>query len=119
VTLLDQSILLGDSVKLWEAHRPLVLLLLATAVLDALSTIAFLSVLGIERESNWLARYLSWWLGTLAGPWVTKGLQLLGVWGMAILAPRLARLVLTVTILLNLLAFVFNMEVFGRALINS
>jgi len=111
--------LLGESLDLranvlraWQRHRALIWLLLFTVVLDALSTIAFMSTLGVEREQNPLIRQLAHGLGIVAGPTVGKLGQVIAVAGFVALAPRLARLVLTVVILLNLFAFVVNLNVF-------
>lgn len=112
--LLGQSIdVAGNARQLIERHRPFVVLLLVTAALDVVSTIAFMSVIGIGQEYNWIVRAFSLHLGIVAGPVVAKSFQLAGVLGLAILAPRLSRFVCTVVILVNLLAFVVNMYAFA------
>ncbi len=112
-------VLLGETIdvpanarRALNLHRPLLWLLLATAILDALSTIAFMTTLGVDREQNPLIRMLASQLGILTGTALGKLAQLLAVGILAIITPRLARFVITVTVLLNLFAYVVNMRVF-------
>lgn len=93
-------------------HRGFVTLMLVTAVLDVVSTIAFMSTVGIGRETNWIIRTTSIHLGIYLGPIVGKLFQLMGALGLGVMAPRLARFVLAVVILVNLIAFVLNMFTF-------
>jgi len=113
MNLLGESIdVSGNARQLLERHRPFVILLLVTALLDVLSTVAFMSVVGVGREYNWIVRFATWHLGIIAGPVVGKSFQLAGVLGLAVIAPRLSRFVCTIVILINLLAFVLNMHTF-------
>jgi len=111
--------LLGESVDIcgnarlaWENHRSLFWLLLATAGLDALSTIAFMSVLGVDKELNPVVRQFAHWLGIVAGPVLGKIPQLLATGALVILTPRLSRFILAVVVLMNLSAFFLNMRVY-------
>lgn len=115
--------LLGESLDLranvrgaWQRHRPFIWLLLFTVVLDALSTVAFMSTLGVEREQNPFIRQLAHGLGIVGGTTLGKLGQVFAVAGFVALAPRLARLVLTVVILMNLFALVVNLNVFVLSL---
>lgn len=111
--LLGQTIdVSANTRELFDKHRPFVQLLLVTAVLDVVSTMAFMSVTGVDREYNWIVRAMAGHFGIFAGPVVGKSFQLAGVFGLAIIAPRLSRFVCTVVILINLLAFVLNMYAF-------
>lgn len=102
----------GNARCIWVNDRPLIWLLLVTMVLDAVSTTAFMHTLGVDRELNPLVRHCADWLGLVAGPMVGKSGQLFGAAGLVIMAPRLARVVLALVILLNLAAFVVNTRVF-------
>ncbi len=111
--LLDETINIpANAVKLWRHHRQSIWLLLATAALDAASTTAFMSTVGVSPEQNPLVRICAQWLGVVVGPLIGKSGQLFAVAMLAIIAPRLARLVLALVILLNLMAFMVNMRVF-------
>lgn len=113
ILLLGQSLdLRANAAQAWRLHRPFIWLLLATVVLDALSTMAFMSTLGVGHEQNPFIRQLAQGLGIVAGTSLGKLAQVFAVAGFVALAPRLARLVLTVVILLNLFAFVVNLRVF-------
>jgi hypothetical protein len=102
----------GNVRQFLRRDRSFVRLLLVTAALDVASTIGFMSVLGTEPESNWIVRIAAAQLGIFVGPVVGKSFQLGGVFGLAAIAPRMSRLVCTVVILMNLLAFVLNMYAF-------
>lgn len=117
ITLLGSPVDIAGAIHdLRTIHRPLVLLLLATLVLDAASTTAFMSTLGVEKEFNFVVRLLSHSLGIVAGPLLGKLIQFTAALSLTILAPRLTRFILTVVILMNLLAFVINMGIFIRSL---
>jgi len=114
--------LLGESIDfranaraLWRTHRPYLVLLGITMILDVLSTIAFMSVLGPGAEHNPVVRLTSYSFGVILGPPIGKLFQLFGTVGLSILTPRLARFILSVVILMNLFAFVVNMHVFVLA----
>ena len=98
--------------RLITEHRPFVLLLLFTIALDALSTIAFMSVLGPDAEMNPLVRVLAHHLGIIAGPMLGKSFQLLAACVLSIFTPRLSKYILSTVILVNLFAFVVNMHAF-------
>jgi hypothetical protein len=114
--LLGQPVdILGNARRAWENHRPLFWLLLATAGLDVLSTIAFMSVLGVDKELNPVVRQFAHWLGIVAGPVFGKVPQMLAAGALVILTPRLARFILAVVALMNLSAFVLNLRVYVAA----
>jgi hypothetical protein len=114
--LLGQPVdILGNARRAWENHRPLFWLLLATAGLDVLSTIAFMSVLGVDKELNPVVRQFAHWLGIVAGPVFGKVPQMLAAGALVILTPRLARFILAVVVLINLSAFVLNLRVYAAA----
>lgn len=113
IRVLGEAIdLRANAVRAWQLHRPFIWLLLATALLDAISTIAFMSTLGPEQEQNPFIRWLAQGCGPVAGTALGKLAQVLAVAGLITLAPRLARLVFTVAITLNLAAWVVNARVF-------
>jgi hypothetical protein len=114
--LLGESVdICGNARRAWEYHRSLFWLLLATAGLDALSTIAFMSVLGVDKELNPVVRQFAHWLGIVAGPVFGKVPQMLAAGALVILTPRLARFILAVVALMNLSAFVLNLRVYVAA----
>ncbi len=113
IQLLGQSLdLRANAAQAWQLHRPFIWLLLFTVVLDALSTMAFMSTLGVGHEQNPFIRQLAHGLGIVGGTSLGKLGQVFAVAGFVALTPRLARMVFTVVILLNLFAFVVNMRVF-------
>lgn len=110
--LLGESVdIFGNARRAWENHRSLCRLLLATAALDALSTIAFMSVLGVDRELNPVVRQFAHWLGIVAGPVLGKVPQVLAAGALVSLTPRLARFILGVVVFLNLSACFLNVRV--------
>lgn len=116
IRVLGETVYLrANAARAWQLHRPFIWLLLATVVLDALSTIAFMSTLGVAQEQNHFIRLLAHSLGIVGGTSLGKLGQVLAVAAFVALTPRLARLVFTVVILLNLFAFVVNMRVFLRS----
>ncbi|HAV65362.1 MAG TPA: hypothetical protein DCY13_23680 [Verrucomicrobiales bacterium] len=111
--ILGEPIDLGwNAARLWRCERAYLCLLLATALLDAASTTAFMSSLGVDRELNPLVRGLSAFCGIVIGPLLGKIGQLIGAVALCLLAPRLGRFTLSVAILLNLLALVVNLHVY-------
>jgi hypothetical protein len=113
LALLDEPINVRHDVRqLFGPNRPFIVLPLVTIGLDAISTIAFMSVVGPGAEQNPVVRQLSYAFGIFAGPPLGKLFQLFAAVALTIIAPRLTRLVLAVVILMNLFAFVINMHVF-------
>lgn len=111
--LLGESVdIFGNARRVWASHQPLFWLLLATAGLDALSTIAFMSVLGVDKELNPVVRQFAHWLGIVMGPMLGKVPQVLAAGVLVILTPRLARFILAVVVLMNLSAFFLNVRVY-------
>ena len=109
--LLDQSIdLRANNRLLFSKHLHLVHWIVITAVLDAVSTIFFMQVLGPQIEINPIVRMSSLWLGVIIGPIVGKLAQLFAVWALSILAPRFTAWLCILVITLNSLAFLFNLR---------
>jgi hypothetical protein len=107
--------IIDNARRAWENHRSLFWLLLATAGLDALSTIAFMSVLGVDKELNPVVRQFAHWLGIVAGPVLGKVPQLLAAGALVILTPRLTHFILAVVVLMNLSAFALNVQVYAAS----
>ena len=109
----------GNRKVLFTQYRGYFYLLLATAVLDVLSTMIFMLLLGVEQEHNLIVRMFSAQLGILWGPIVGKVFQILAVWGFSVITPRLTKFVCTVVILVNLFAFLFNLWVTFSAIFKA
>ncbi len=96
---------------LFLQYRPYFVLLLLSAVLDALSTIYFMNKVGPHIESNLLVRQLSYSLGIIWGPVLGKILQIVAVWLITIFTPHIIKFVCATIVLINCYAFVVNMHV--------
>ena len=94
---------------LFKQHRELFYFCVLTAFLDAVSTIFFMYFLTPEVESNFVVRRMSYYYGIYLGPVLGKIYQLVGLWGLSVVAPRLTRLLCAFIIAINLIAFVLNM----------
>ncbi|MBA1145689.1 hypothetical protein H0Z60_01330 [Ectothiorhodospiraceae bacterium WFHF3C12] len=84
------------------------LLLLATMILDVVSTVGFVSALGLHKEANALARWLMEALGLLPGLTAAKVLQVFAVTAIVSLNRRVGNLFLMAIVLLNAWAVVIN-----------
>jgi hypothetical protein len=103
--ILDAPVDLRANARLlFTRHRDCVDWLVITAMLDAVSTMWFMFAVGPEIETNGLVRWLTAHLGFGVGPLLAKALQLTALWGLTLLAPRLARALCLLVIALNLFA---------------
>ncbi len=108
--ILDSEVDLDASkYALFNQHRMLFALLLATLLMDALSTIYFMQRIGPQNESNFVVRQLSIAYGPVFGALFGKLYQLVGVWIITVMTPRLTQFVCAVIITLNCYAVVINM----------
>lgn len=83
-------------------------LLLATMVLDVVSTVGFVSALGLDKEANALAHLLMSRMGLLPGLLVAKALQLFAVTAIVSLSRRVGNLFLMTVTLITAWAVVIN-----------
>ncbi|MGB0580119.1 MAG: hypothetical protein ACPGVU_10490 [Limisphaerales bacterium] len=110
--LLGEKIdLRANSRQLFADHRPLLNWIVLTAVLDVVSTMCFMQVVGPQIEINPIIRVLTHWLGIIIGPIIGKLAQLFAVWVLALIVPRLAKLLCILVIALNSIAFLTNMRI--------
>lgn len=102
-----------DEVKylLFKRHWMLLILLVGTALMDAVSTMNFMLLIGPESEMNWVVRKLSLWYGPILGPLLGKLYQIFAVWVISLMVPRLTRFVCCMVIGFNVFAFVVNFQV--------
>jgi len=95
---------------LFEKYRLLFLLVIYTAIGDAISTTYFMSLIGPSHESNTVVRMLSYSLGIVWGPLLGKSLQVAAVWLVSVFTPGLTRLLCSVVIAVNLYATYMNIH---------
>jgi hypothetical protein len=93
---------------LFKEHWILLILLIGTALMDAVSTMYFMLKTGPGTEMNWVVRMLSIGYGPIVGPPLGKLYQIFGVWVISVMVPRLTRFVCSMIIALNVYAFFFN-----------
>jgi hypothetical protein len=98
---------------LFEQYRPFFYLLLYSAILDAFSTIFFMTLIGPSYETNLFVRYLSYSCGIVVGPILGKVLQLVAVWLITLFTPALTQALCAAIICVNCFAFVVNMGIFS------
>ena len=84
------------------------ILLIGSAMMDAVSTTYFMLQTGPEREMNWVVRILSYEYGPIVGPVLGKLYQIFAVWVISVMVPRLTRFVCIMIILFNVYAFFMN-----------
>jgi len=112
IRLLDEAIdLRANSRLLFTKHRDCVDWLVITAVLDAVSTTWFMFAVGPEIETNYIVRQFTAWLGFGLGPLVAKTIQLVSLWALVLIVPRLARFLCLFVISINAFACLFNTTV--------
>ena len=107
--ILDTEINLKENLLFsFKRYRIWWIILLVTMIFDYLTTINFVSKIGVEAEANqvfgWLIKNLGLYFGLLIG----KLLQLFSVLMFVCLNQRLGNLFLLITILLNCWAVVIN-----------
>jgi hypothetical protein len=95
---------------LWTQYRLLFLLLIYTALADAISTTYFMSRIGPHYESNAAVRMLTGSFGIVWGPLLGKSLQVAAVWLISVFTPKLTRLLCSVVIAVNIYAVYINMH---------
>lgn len=111
--ILDSQIdFIANKRLLLDKHYDLFVVLFVTVLLDATSTHMFMFTLGTESELNPFVRRICELIGIYLGPFIGKIGQLFAVFGLTVLAPRLTVFICTVTIFLNLGAFMINCNVF-------
>lgn len=93
---------------LFDRYRLLFLLLVYTALGDAVSTTYFMARIGPHHESNTVVRMLAYTCGIVWGPLLGKSLQVLGVWLITVFTPKLTRLLCSVIIAVNIYAAYVN-----------
>ena len=84
------------------------LILIVTMIFDYLTTINFVTKIGVEAEANQVVAWLISNLGLYLGLFIGKLLQLFSVVMFVCLHQRLGNLFLLITILLNCWAVVIN-----------
>jgi len=95
---------------IFREYRSYVILYFITLFMDYFSTVYFMQKLGPEFELNFIVRKLAYTYGIYLGPFLGKFYQFFAAWALTILAPRLAKLLLTLVILLNIGACLVNMS---------
>lgn len=95
---------------LFDRYRLLFLLLVYSAVVDALSTTYFMARIGPHHETNTVVRLLAHTYGIVWGPLLGKSLQILGVWLITVFTPSLTRLLCSVIIAVNIYAAYVNIH---------
>ena len=109
IRILDEHVdLRANSRLLFTRHRDCLDWLVITAMLDAVSTTWFMFLVGPEIETNLLVRHLTGLFGYALGPILGKLLQLVALWALILVAPRLARFLCLFIIGINLFACLFN-----------
>ena len=93
---------------LFDRYRLLFLLVVCSALGDAISTTYFMAFLGPSYETNAVVRLLAYTHGIVWGPLLGKSLQVAGVWLITVFAPSLTRLLCSVIIGVNLYAVYVN-----------
>ncbi len=93
---------------LFKQHWILLILLLGTALMDAVSTMYFMLQTGPGSEMNWVVRNLSFGYGPIVGPLLGKLYQIFAVWVISVMVPRLIRFICVMVIAFNMYAFFVN-----------
>lgn len=96
---------------LFKKHYILLIALIGTALMDAVSTTYFMLQIGPDHELNWVVRQLSYLYGPVAGPLLGKIYQILAVWVMSVMVPKLIRFICCMVIVFNVYAFFMNFRV--------
>ncbi len=93
---------------LFKKHWIMLILLIGTALMDAVSTTYFMLETGPGSEMNWVVRMLSFGYGPTIGPLLGKIYQIFAVWVISVMVPRLTRFICFMVIVFNVYAFFFN-----------
>ena len=111
--ILDQEIDFRErSSTLLKEHRIYLLVVLLTQIADSISTTLFMSVDGVESEMNFLVRLASNVFGIAIGPLLGKLPQMLALFGLGVIVPRLFRFLCWAVIGLNTIAVSRNIQHF-------
>ena len=109
IRILDEEVdLRANSRLLFSTHRDCLDWLVISGMLDAVSTTWFMFVVGPEIETNHLVRALTGLFGFALGPLIGKAAQLVALWALILVVPRLARFLCIFVIAINLFACLFN-----------
>jgi len=109
VIILDQQVSLKKNVvSSLRRHWLLWTLFLLTVFLDYFSTLYFMFFDGVDTEANAVIRWLAYQFGVIVGVFLGKSLQLVAAVAFVALSQSLARAVLLLLLLLNLLAVINN-----------
>lgn len=100
----------GTKYVVFKKHWVLVIILVASAVADAMSTTYFMRITGPGEEMNLGVRLLSGWCGIVVGPVIGKLWQVLAMYAVSVITPRLTRVVFITVIAVNLYAAFFNFQ---------
>lgn len=107
--ILGTEIPLKENIKQsFRRYWYLWIILLATALLDFVTTVIFMWQDGIHTEGNIIVRYLAYTIGVIPGVFLGKFLQIIAAIGFSALAPSLARATLLLILLLNFVAIIKN-----------
>lgn len=101
----------ANTTFIWERYHVFFVLLVVTAILDAMSTSRFMILIGADVESNYVVRNLAYTLGIVWGPLLGKVMQVLTVWVLAVFTPRLTGFLCLSIASVNLYAFLMNMMI--------
>jgi len=94
----------------WTRYRVLFLLLIYTALADAISTTYFMGRIGPHHEANAVVRMLTYTCGIVWGPLLGKAMQVAAVWLISVFTPNLTRMVCSAVIGFNIYAVYVNMH---------
>ena len=86
------------------------LILLLTAFFDFVTTVLFMSYEGIDAEANPVIRWLVTKIGIFPGVFFGKSLQIIAAIGFSALSMSLARAILLLLVLLNVVAIIINLS---------
>jgi hypothetical protein len=108
--ILDSEVDLdANKYLLFTQYRLWFLLVILTALMDAVSTMVFMLRTGPHIETNILVKILGYTYGPIVGPLLGKLYQIFGVWVLSLFVPRLTRFVCLMVICFNTYAFVINL----------
>ncbi len=93
---------------LFKRHWILLILVVGTALMDAVSTTYFMLLTDPALEMNWVVRMLSFGYGPVMGPLLGKLYQIFAVWVISVVVPRLTRFICLMVVAFNVYAFYFN-----------
>ena len=108
--VLDEEVSFLKNLKSsFKRHWVLWWLFFLTVVLDFISTLYFMFLDGIYTEGNGVIRWLAYEFGVIAGVFLGKSLQVVAAIAFVSLTQKLARAVLLLLVLLNVVAVINNL----------